>query len=376
MATDSIGRIGILWRGDRAARINATAENNRLQPLFAALSALKIAAEPVVFGDDLLDEVRDQILQLDGVLVWVDPIMGNEDRSRLDALLRDVSSAGVWVSAHPDVILKMGTKEVLFRTRDLGWGGDTCLYETVAQFRREFPARLASSGTRVVKQNRGNGGIGVWKVELTANTSAVSEADAAPSADAIVRVQHARPRDTVTEEMRLADFMERCTEYFSGVGRMVDQQFQPRIADGMIRSYMVRNAVVGFAHQWPEGVAPESPEGGAASPPRENIFGLPAKKTMYAASEPRFQSLRSQLESEWVPAMQRLVDVDADSLPLLWDTDFLYGPRTQAGADTYVLCEINVSSVYPFPEPVVGKLAEAVAARLMSPTKVDPNPVA
>jgi hypothetical protein len=293
--------------------------------------------------------------------------------------LREVSTAGVWVSAHPDVILKMGTKEILFRTRDLGWGAYTYLYKTVEEFKRDFPSRLASGGPRVLKQNRGNGGIGVWKIELTANASVSSVGDPSPvasGADATVRVQHARPRDTVTEEMRLADFMERCTEYFSGAGRMVDQQFQPRIADGMIRSYMVRNAVVGFAHQWPEGVAPESPEGGAASPPRENIFGLPAKKTMYAASEPRFQSLRSQLESEWIPAMQRLVDVDADSLPLLWDADFLYGPRTQAGADTYVLCEINVSSVYPFPEPAVGKLAEAVAARLMSPTKVDPNPMA
>jgi hypothetical protein len=382
MATDSIGRIGILWRGDRDARIKATAEHNRLQPLFEALAAVKVAAEPVVFGDDMVDEVRDQLLALDGVLVWVDPIMGGQDRSKLDALLREVSSAGVWVSAHPAVILKMGTKEVLFRTRDLGWGGDTYLYETVEQFKKQFPPRLAAAGPRVVKQNRGNGGIGVWKVELAANPSAVSRAGARV-ADATVRVQHARPRDTVTEEMRLGDFMERCAEYFSGTGRMVDQPFQPRIAEGMIRCYMVKDAVVGFAHQWPEGPTPESSEGTAPAtssragagqrPLPESIFGLPAKKTMYGASEPRFKSLRSQLESEWIPAAQRLIGVDTDSLPLLWDADFLYGPKTQAGEDTYVLCEINVSSVYPFPEPVAGKLAEAVAARLRSRTNVDPR---
>ncbi len=36
--------------------------------------------------------------------------------------------------------------------------------------------------------------------------------------------------------------------------------------------------------------------------------------------------------------------------------------------DTYVLCEINVSSVFPFPfpEPVPEKLARAVGARLAS----------
>jgi hypothetical protein len=100
MANNCIGRIGVLWRGDRDARNKATAENNRLRPVFEALAALKVAAEPVVFGDDMVDEVREQLLQLDGVLVWVDPIMGGQDRSRLDTLLREVSSAGVWVSAH------------------------------------------------------------------------------------------------------------------------------------------------------------------------------------------------------------------------------------------------------------------------------------
>jgi hypothetical protein len=371
MATDSIGRIGILWRGDRDARQKATTENNILRPLFEALAAAKVAAEPVVFGDDMVDDVRHQLLQLNGVLVWVDPIMAGQDRSKLDALLREVSAAGVWVSAHPDVILKMGTKEVLFRTRDLGCGSDTYLYNTAQEFRREFPARLASTGPRVLKQHRGNGGIGVWKVALTA--SAASLPGVAPRADATVCVQHARPRDTATEELPLSDFMERCAEYFSGTGRIVDQPFQPRIAEGMIRCYVVRDEVAGFAHQWPDAPAPPPTSSGAGttqgSPPN-NIFGLPTKKTMYEPAEPRFQRLRTSMESEWFPAMQRLLDVDADSLPLLWDADFLYGPKTEAGEDTYVLCEINVSSVYPFPEPAVGKLAEAVAARLMPATGI------
>ena len=40
----------------------------------------------------------------------------------------------------------------------------------------------------------------------------------------------------------------------------------------------------------------------------------------------------------------------AYSLPLLWDANFLLGPKDNYGKDTYVLCEINVSSVYPYPE--------------------------
>ena len=54
------------------------------------------------------------------------------------------------------------------------------------------------------------------------------------------------------------------------------------------------------------------------------------------------------------------------ALPAIWDADFLYGPKTPAGEDTYVLCEINVSAVWPFPDQAVEKLAYAAAAHVAS----------
>jgi hypothetical protein len=56
--------------------------------------------------------------------------------------------------------------------------------------------------------------------------------------------------------------------------------------------------------------------------------------------------------------------LDAGSLPIIWDADFLYGPRTAAGDDTYVLCEINVSSVFAIPDQAPAEIARIVAARL------------
>jgi hypothetical protein len=56
-------------------------------------------------------------------------------------------------------------KEVLYRTKHLGWGCDTHLYRTIAEFGAAFPVRLQSTGPRAIKQNRGNDGLGVWKVE-------------------------------------------------------------------------------------------------------------------------------------------------------------------------------------------------------------------
>jgi hypothetical protein len=61
----------------------------------------------------------------------------------------------------------MAVAEVLFRTKDFGWGTDTHLYPTHIQFREEFPPRLKTAGSLVVKQRRGNGGT--WKIELARN---------------------------------------------------------------------------------------------------------------------------------------------------------------------------------------------------------------
>src|SRR4051812_1046929 len=185
-------KLAVLWRGDCQARRNATPANNRFHRIFEELAALAIHVEPAVYADDIACEIREQLLKVDGVLVWVDPIHQGQTRTVLDAMLRDVGSRGPWVSAHPDVILKMGVKEVLHRTKHLGWGTDTHLYRTASVFTDEFPSRLLrSDGPRVLKQNRGNGGQGVWKVERISSLTDEGE---------LVRVLHAR-RGSVPEAM-------------------------------------------------------------------------------------------------------------------------------------------------------------------------------
>jgi hypothetical protein len=142
------GKLALLWRGDREARANATTENNRYNRIFEESAARGIHAEPAVYSEEAEDEVRAQLLAVDGVLVWVNPQADGRNRHRLDAMLRDVASRGVWVSAHPDVILRMGTKEVLHRTRHLGWGTGTHLYHSPEDFAAEFPRHLQAGGPR------------------------------------------------------------------------------------------------------------------------------------------------------------------------------------------------------------------------------------
>lgn len=347
-------RIGLLWRGDRAADPLSTAGAARLEPLTAALRGLGVAVEPVVYQDDALGSVRDQLLGLDGVLVWVNPIQDGVNRSRLDALLREVATKGAWVSAHPDVILTLGTKEVLFRTREVGWGTGTELYRDAADIRARFPRALAKDTVRVLKQARGNGGNGVWKVELVEPAAGAGE----PGPDALVRVRHAMERERAqSEQLRLGDFLHRCEEYFAWSGCLVDQPFQERLADGLVRCYLVHNEVAGFCHQWPKGLL-ESASMAAGQPAPAAVFEGP--------EAPAYRPLKRSMEQEWIPQMKQVLGLSTLALPAIWDADFLYGPKNSAGEDTYVLCEINVSAVWPFPGQAVERLARAAVACVAS----------
>lgn len=51
-------------------------------------------------------------------------------------------------------------------------------------------------------------------------------------------------------------------------------------------------------------------------------------------------------------------------LPLIWDADFFFGEPAHEADDRYVLCEIKVSSVAPFPDSAIPPLVEAARRRL------------
>jgi hypothetical protein len=343
MATPQKRKMAIVWRGDPAKPVARVPENSRLHPVALALETRGFVVEPMVYSDSVSGAVRERLLACDGVLAWVDPLDAGRDRSDLDAILRHVAASGVWVGSHPDVILRMGTKEVLYRTRDVGWGADTHLYETFEEFRRAFPERLRASGTRVLKRYRGNGGQGVWKV-----TSLQDE---------LVSLQQATDRDGSTSQAALAEFIAGCEAYFAGEGRLIDQPFQPRIVEGMVRCYLCADEVIGFARQF----APGYTEG----TPNPKTFGLPAAKTMFPPNETQFARLRQNLEREWIPTMMTTLALERARLPVLWDADFLFGPKTADGEDTYVLCEINASCITPFPPEAPAKIADH-AARVLA----------
>jgi hypothetical protein len=341
MNTNHVPRLAILYPGDRAARDRADPAESRFQELFQAFRIANVAVDPAVYRDDFRDEVRNQLEQVHGVLVWHNPIEGGRDRAMLDAMLRDVASGGVFVSTHPDTILKLGTKDVLLSVRDLPFGSDVHCVDSLTQLETELPARL-QCGARVLKQQRGHSGIGIWRISRR-DGAGYDMCQAA--------------RGSPTEIVELDGILQRLAPYFDNGGHMIDQAWQPRVAEGMTRAYLVGSRVAGFGHQAAVALRP-SDERGEVAPTGPRLYS--------GADDPRFQHLRRKLESEWVTMLSERLGIDADELPVLWDADFLLGGQAADAVEQHAICEINVSSVSPFPPSAIHPIVETTCRALRS----------
>lgn len=338
--------IALLYPGDRAARDRADPAESRFAHLFAAFAEAGIDAQPAVWHDDFAAEVRAQLRAVDAVLVWCNPIEDGRRRTVLDALLRDLAAAGVLVSAHPDAVQRLGTKDVLVDTRDLPFGSDAQRVDSLAQLAAELPLRLRS-GARVLKQHRGHSGIGVWRVEL----AGPDEGPGAP-----LKLRHAQ-RGSEEERVDLDALLARMAPYFEpeAGGHMIDQPWQPRLTEGMVRAYLVADRVTGFGLQAVNALYPAA--AGAPAP-------QPGPRLYHGPDLPQCAPLRRLLESQWIEQLRACVGLPRARLPLLWDCDFLPGGTEPADAQRWVLCEVNVSSVAPFPPSSVAPLVQAIKARL------------
>ena len=134
--------------------------------------------------------------------------------------------------------------------------------------------------------------------------------------------------------------------------------YQPRLPEGMVRCYLVHDKVAGFGHQAINALCPAPPGAPPGSVPATS------PRLYHPPSLPQFQTIKRKMETEWVPQLQRLMNIDTRSLPVIWDCDLLLGSKTETGEDTHVLCEINVSCVSPFPDSAIDVIANATLERV------------
>jgi hypothetical protein len=132
-------------------------------PICNALIEKGWHAEPIFYTDSTYDEVYAALKTCNGYIGRVNPgIYEDVTQSKLDSLMRTLASEGVKAMAHPDIMIKMGAKDALEKIKHLSCGmSDTYAYYDIPSFKESFPKTVAS-GVRVLKQNRGSQGEGIW----------------------------------------------------------------------------------------------------------------------------------------------------------------------------------------------------------------------
>ncbi|ERI07596.1 Cj0069 family protein [Aneurinibacillus aneurinilyticus] len=293
-------------------------------PMLKSLRKRGWMAEVIFYADEKKDEIFERVVQdADAYVSRINP--GNlKDESAYFQLLRQLCEFGVKGMPHPDAMIGYGAKDALIKLRDTPLvPEDTFAYYDIASFKKNFPKSL-KKGERVLKQNRGSTGEGIWRVQLASDSEEAEEV----SLNATLRCTEAK--DNHVEEHTLETFMTFCEQYIIGEnGMLVDMPFLPRIKEGEIRLLMLHKTPVNVVHKKPA-------EG-------EDAFSA----TLFSGAKYRYDSpeewgglVRSFLDSLPV-IMERL---GGYNLPLIWTADFILDTDEQ-GHDCYILGEMNCSCV-------------------------------
>jgi hypothetical protein len=347
---NSAYRIAVVFPANQQEAAASRVEDSRLAGVALALGSAGAQVVSAPFHDNIASEIETRLDKVDFILVWYNPFEKGADRSGLNVMLKRLADQGVRISTHPDMIEKIGTKDVLYRTRHMPWGSDVLRYSSIETMQLGLLESL-TRGPRVVKQLRGQSGDGVWQVRLSDAVSGLSLA-----------VRHAK-RGSSEQLMTFADFLALCRPYFAHSGAMIDQAYQPRLHEGMIRCYLVGNKVVGFGEQLINALYPVSALNQSLLTGSSSAAPEPGPRLYFPADRVDFQALKQSLEVSWLPQMCQILEISAEQLPVLWDADFMLGEKSSSGFDSYVLCEINVCSVYPFPPSALEPMVTEVLRR-------------
>lgn len=328
--------VAILIYAAPGAERNALTEE-KYKELGKAFIENGFSISSVCYHDSIAEEISQELKTFDAVLVWVNPIEQGNDRERLDTILSEVSDHGVFVSTLPDIILKMGTKLVLYETRKMDWAASIKLYNTYNAFKEKFPGSLDQP--KIIKQYRGNGGNGVFRI--------------AKMSDQKIEVVHAQGNNK--KKYTVDEFLTEFNGFFENGGLLIEQPWNENISSGMVRCYMSGTKVAGFGYQ----------EINALYQDENGNYVAPGKRYYYTENCSLFRDLKSKMEKDWIPQLQKVLDIPENKLPVIWDADFFINdPCGFVNEKKYELCEINVSCVSPFPPSSINFIVETVRSRL------------
>jgi len=292
-----------------------------------------LAVQILFYNIDEHDRFFEVVKNFDAVVMRVNPgqITANGgDQAKFDKSMTEIASKiPVWPT--PANMELMGAKDALTKIKDMDFGlPDTLGYYSPAQIKTDFPKTIKFQ-KRVVKQNRGSAGEGIWIIELKDKNYCKNYGDAVAEMSDVLVCKEAN--DNHIEEHTVAEFIEWCEngrtdksgtwtskgsgKYFEGGveagGQMVDQRFCPRIDEGEARFVMIGKKLFRVEHYvYIGGVSGET------------------KTTIYPADAPDFpdtkelplKMIQDKLEKDLEEYVKALGLSEKD-IPLLWAADFI-----------------------------------------------------
>ncbi|PFG27121.1 Glutathione synthase/Ribosomal protein S6 modification enzyme (glutaminyl transferase) [Corynebacterium renale] len=299
-------------------------------PIVNAIKAEGWDAEVVYYRPEWSEKLFEYVSEnFDAYISRVNPgnIPGGE--KGYFELLTKLADAGLVGMSTPAEMMAYGAKDALVKLNDTSLvPADTAAYYEVKDFHETFPKSL-SYGERVLKQNRGSTGEGIWRVRL-ADPELAASVEPGTALPLDTKLKCTEAVDNHTEDRELGEFMDFCDQYIIGDnGMLVDMRFMPRIVEGEIRILLVGPHPVFVVHKKPA-------EGG------DNFSATLFSGAKYTYDKPeQWQELIDMFHEARPIIAEKL---GGDNIPLIWTADFMLADG-ENGEDTYVLGEINCSCV-------------------------------
>jgi len=313
------------------------------------------ACDVIKYFYDKHDEFARKMEAYDAYIVRINPGQLSQGtppgtQALFDALMTSYVKRGKPVWSSPEVQTKMGAKDALVQIRNMACGLiDTFAYYDAATLSATFKQTMAFQ-PRVIKQNRGSAGEGIWLCWLLDKPYCKKFGEAALDDGDHLKLMEMN--DNHVEYHTVGEFLEFCvngpggkagtwTSTFPGKyldggkeagGQLVDQRLLPRISEGEVRVLMVSDETQMIIHK--------KPDGGLSAVGGNSIY------TYYEPGCAEYAGLEADIKKD-TPALLDAMHLKGEPLPLLWTSDFIPKDAEDGtpGKTEYVVGEFNCSCV-------------------------------
>jgi len=286
-----------------------------------------IAVKIIFYTVEEHDKFFEVVAGFDGIIIRINPgqitANGGSQQKFDDDMMKLAAKVPVWPT--PETMSKMGAKDALCQIKHMDFGlEDTFGYYSPEDISKDLRKTVAFQ-PRVVKQNRGSAGEGIWIIKLKSENYCKTFGEREAADDEVLILKEAN--DNHIEEHTVGEFLDFCVngrtdksgtwtskgtgKYFEGGweagGQMVDQRFLPRIDEGEARFVMIGAELNRVEHYvYIGGVGGET------------------ITTIYKPGAPDFPyaDLQKKLQDE-IPVYLKALGLADDQLPLLWAADMI-----------------------------------------------------